>query len=854
MSKCVSRSYTILALLIVFSLLPIFPHPSAVAATLSPTLTESTDGHALALHLSASQSSASQSAASLPMQGLLKYGTDAEALFSVLAVGTVQAIHITDTGFNPAELSVFGPTDVTWINETTITQTLQSGIPITTSTGNNIYLPVVQRGGAASFAAAANYLDLLMQQAMSEPTFSAILPPGQSFRYRYLKPGLYQYHLSSAPQFKGEVNLSGVALLRANPSNGENDVAVTRETILEFSDALDATTVTAAAFAVTAGNTSLDYRLNLSADKSRVTLFYKDALPGSVRVRVMVDGSQLKDGKGLAVDVNGDGVAGGTQVIEFDTLSLTILPGTSVCGRVFASELAVNASNVSVNTPLKGATVTVDGMEDALRTTSDDNGNFCLDPAPVGRFFVHIDGRSVTTDVPAGTYYPFVGKAWQSVAGQQTNVGDVFLPLIPAGTLQSVSADQNTQITFPDTVVQQHPELLGVSIVVPADSLYSDDGSRGGKVGIAPVPPDRLPGPLPPGLNFPVVITVQTDGAGNFDQPAPVCFPNLPDKDTGQPLPAGSKSALWSFNHDTGRFEIVGPMTVSADGKLACTDAGVGIKAPGWHGTQPGTPTEPCKLTKEDWINIAVDVGTAAVGCLSALTGVDNFIENVFKLSKEGRALLNNLESLYEASVNGSMTVVQIREYMKVIVSAKSVLEAATEALKKSAPTEKVLAALQCAESVLDGLIGVCDTVTKKGDQCISTWVKFTCNGLDVVRLIIARINSLSGAVEKGLAKLSLTVLCKTLDEMAKLLGIASGSVDAMALPLGDNEPVQPEILAEMQKAIVETNLFLADLIVIEDYAEELQQLAQEMETIHYQSELLNQPNPGFPINSYYLL
>ena len=104
-------------------------------------------------------------------------------------------------------------------------------------------------------------------------------------------------------------------------------------------------------------------------------------------------------------------------------------------------------------------------------------------------------------------------------------------------------------------------------------------------VGIAPVDPDRLPGELPEGLQFPIVITVQTDGATNFDKPVPVCFPNLPDPVTGEVLQPGDKSALFSFNHDTGEFELVGPMTVSNDGTQVCTDPGVGIIAPGWHGS-----------------------------------------------------------------------------------------------------------------------------------------------------------------------------------------------------------------------------------------------------------------------------
>ncbi|MEZ4731124.1 MAG: hypothetical protein R3E79_28725 [Caldilineaceae bacterium] len=39
-------------------------------------------------------------------------------------------IRITATGFNPPTLPLFGPTDVTWINDTTTTHTLRSGTPI----------------------------------------------------------------------------------------------------------------------------------------------------------------------------------------------------------------------------------------------------------------------------------------------------------------------------------------------------------------------------------------------------------------------------------------------------------------------------------------------------------------------------------------------------------------------------------------------------------------------------------------------------------------------------------------------------------------------------------------------------
>jgi hypothetical protein len=144
-------------------------------------------------------------------------------------------------------------------------------------------------------------------------------------------------------------------------------------------------------------------------------------------------------------------------------------------------------------------------------------------------------------------------------------------------------------VTFPPSVLSNNPALAGTTLMVPADSLFNANGGRGGSVGIAPVPPDRLPGPLPPGLEFPLVITVQTDGGENFDRPVPVRFPNLPDPVTGERLPPGAKAGLWSFNHDLGEWELVGTMTVSADGLWVESDPGTGIRQPGWHGWNQNT-------------------------------------------------------------------------------------------------------------------------------------------------------------------------------------------------------------------------------------------------------------------------
>lgn len=387
-----------------------------------------------------------------------------------------------------------------------------------------------------------------------------------------------------------ECNAITPTSLTTSPAHGEREVAVTRETILRFSRPLAAGTYDASDIYSSFGGQQLAATYRLAPDRQTLTLFYAEPLPASVRIRLTVHGDQIQDDQGCQIDADGDGEPGGTAHIDFDSLTLTVVAATSVCGRVFNSDLVAALRGDSlVNEPLAGVSITVDGMEDTLHTETDDQGNFRLEPAPAGRFFVHIDGSTATGNQPAGAYYPSVGKSWTSVAGQEVNVGEIYLPLVADGTLQDVSNSQATEIQFPVEVIDADPRFADVSITVPAGSLFDDQGNQGGRVGIAPVDPARLPGRLPEGLNFPLVITVQTDGPTNFDIPAPICFPNLPDPETGLTQPAGAASALWSFNHDSGRWEISGTMTVSADGQLVCSDPGVGIRAPGWHGVRPGT-------------------------------------------------------------------------------------------------------------------------------------------------------------------------------------------------------------------------------------------------------------------------
>ncbi len=388
-------------------------------------------------------------------------------------------------------------------------------------------------------------------------------------------------------------------LVETSPANGESGVAVTRETIFRFNHPLASTTLlTTNNLRATFGGRQILSRIELSTDRKTVTLFYQELLPASARVRVTFNGTNLVDYLGRALDLDGDGQPGGNAIVDFDTLSITPVAGTAVIGHIFASVqvpvVSTNSTTNFVDHPLPGVLVSVIGAEQEIFTTTDAQGFFRLTNCPAGKFFVSIDGRtSPESSWPNGAYYPLVGKPWEAVAGRTNNLaggtGLIYLPLVQAGTLQPVNPTADTTIGFPPEVIAANPAWAGVSVTIPTNALYSDNGTRGGRVGLAPVPSDRLPERLPAGIVHALDISIQTDGPQNVDRPLPVRFPNLPDPQTGLKLPPGAKSALMSYNHDTGRWEVQGPMTVTADGNYVETDPGVGVRQPGWHGVMPGT-------------------------------------------------------------------------------------------------------------------------------------------------------------------------------------------------------------------------------------------------------------------------
>lgn len=382
------------------------------------------------------------------------------------------------------------------------------------------------------------------------------------------------------------------SITEISPTSGEAMVNVTRNAVVRFDREMDPATIDSDSFYIKKNQEKILGSVEVSSTGMFATFFPSDPLPVSTQYQVVVDGSKVMDMDGISLDADGDGLPGGIRQSLFRTLSETRIPGTHVWGYVKDS---------FSGDPIEGVTLYVNAFPEASATT-DSEGRFQLDDMPAPEFFVHIVGGTAD-NAPDGFTYPNLGKPFRSVPGQTVQISmegepfDIFLPPMAIEDTVGLSDSDITEVGFgaggKQTLTALFPETDPavwdtVCVEIAPNSARDDIGGTFDQAAIIPVPPDRIPEPLPGGLEMPVVISIQVPGATRFDVPAPVTFPNLPDPITGEILPPGAKSGLWSFDHDVGEWVLQGSMTVSEDGLFLVSDPGVGVQAPGWHGPNRG--------------------------------------------------------------------------------------------------------------------------------------------------------------------------------------------------------------------------------------------------------------------------
>jgi len=249
--------------------------------------------------------------------------------------------------------------------------------------------------------------------------------------------------------------------------------------------------------------------------------------------------------------------------------------------------------------PIEGVTVNIEGT--GLSTLTDAQGQFVLQPAPVGHLKLFVDGSTANR---AGTW-PDLEYELVTVPGQDNTVGMpiYLLPLdIENGLL--VSETEGGVLTL--------DPLPGFSLVIEPGSATFPDGSKSGVVSVTLVHADKIPMTPNFGQQPRFIVTIQPAGV-LFDPPAPITLPNVDG------MAPGEVTELYSFDHDLGQFVAIGTGTVSEDGTVIASDPGVGIIKGGWHcGGNPATTGS----AKNAHISVSPKPITLAVGETAQITAI----------------------------------------------------------------------------------------------------------------------------------------------------------------------------------------------------------------------------------------
>lgn len=230
------------------------------------------------------------------------------------------------------------------------------------------------------------------------------------------------------------------------------------------------------------------------------------------------------------------------------------------------------------NRPVQGAgcSLTI-GSSAPLMTTTDASGQFRFDNlSGAGPAKLHVDGL-VATAIDGASILP---GSLPSLDFEVIIVPNAANSLPTPVLLPPL--DPNNAVTFDNTqdVVLTVEGMEGLSMLVKAGSMTRADGTVPSPadpaiIALNQVHTDDVPMPMPDGAAPPFAWTLQPAGA-MFDPPIQITYPNMSG------LPAGSIAYFLSFNHDTGKFEIIATGQVTDDGLSIISDPGSGIVVSGW--------------------------------------------------------------------------------------------------------------------------------------------------------------------------------------------------------------------------------------------------------------------------------
>ena len=414
------------------------------------------------------------------------------------------------------------------------------------------------------------------------------------------------------------------------PTNGSNDASVTIRPKVIFSRPIDTTTLNSSNFFATDPNGGvLPATIVPSNDGTYAWLYFTNPLPGASTITLIVDGSTIQAADGSLLDAADDGQAGSNLTSTFSTVNQMPVLGTTLSGILAdpgpdlkpgtrddvrsGPDAVLGTGDDIYLRPIEGVEVYILGQQNQAVYT-DAQGRFSFASVPTGDVKLAIvgnvtgvmmydpDQQQFVAPNSEGFYFPemvmdltiqpgvantvmgTMGTADEEAANA-TDLG-VYLPRVQTAILQTVSDTQPTTIDVPaqaapDLTPQQRQYL---SLTIQPNSAIGMDGQvmNNVQIGISTVPTSLIKDMLPPGLTQPpFTITVQAPGVATFTTPVTLTFPNITD------AAPGTKLEFMSFDHTTGRLEVEGTATVSADGLSVVTDPDSGLTHPGWHFVAP---------------------------------------------------------------------------------------------------------------------------------------------------------------------------------------------------------------------------------------------------------------------------
>ncbi|HLU48269.1 MAG TPA: hypothetical protein VK116_09300, partial [Planctomycetota bacterium] len=255
-------------------------------------------------------------------------------------------------------------------------------------------------------------------------------------------------------------------------------------------------------------------------------------------------------------------------------------------------------------------------------TTSAIDGSFsfvALEGSGPAKLFV--DGLTATRlggvdgeDIPAGSFPSLTFDIVVVSQAENSLPGPVLLPRLDPANAVVYDGTTDVELTVDG--------IEGLRMLVRAGSMRRANGTIPTPADPAilrlnHVHHDDVPMPMPDGAAPPFAWTLQPGGA-QFDPPIEITYPNMSG------LPAGAASYFLTFNHDTGRFEIVASGRVSEDGSTITSDPGSGLTLAGWGCNCPpysvtgDCDDDPCEDSKNfmnDQCEATAGSGAGALNC-----------------------------------------------------------------------------------------------------------------------------------------------------------------------------------------------------------------------------------------------